>query len=176
MSMFAAVSPSPQWPSLRSGRGQMDIAISRALSVPDMTVRTSRVTCTDPRGTEHTIEISALAFGRAGPAYLPRRCLVRRSLAERRQPRRQDQPAGRRAPGPYQGFHQLVGSAGKSPAEMAKYRLLSANEENGNYFVTAFMGFSAPTGDDGNSNSKLPKLLPPAIVGLKSRLRDILSK
>jgi len=35
---------------------------------------------------------------------------------------------------------------------LIKYRLLSANEENGNYIVTAFMGFSAPTGDDGNSN------------------------
>jgi hypothetical protein len=36
-------------------------------------------------------------------------------------------------------------------AFLIKYRLLSANEENGNYIVTAFMGFSAPTGDDGNS-------------------------
>jgi hypothetical protein len=35
---------------------------------------------------------------------------------------------------------------------LIKYRLLSANEEKGNYIVTAFMGFSAPTGDDGNSN------------------------
>jgi hypothetical protein len=35
---------------------------------------------------------------------------------------------------------------------LVKYRLLSANEENGYYIVTAFMGFSAPTGDDGNSN------------------------
>jgi hypothetical protein len=34
---------------------------------------------------------------------------------------------------------------------LIKYRILSANEENGNYIVTAFMGFSAPTGDDGNS-------------------------
>jgi len=34
---------------------------------------------------------------------------------------------------------------------LVKYRLLYANEENGNYIVTAFMGFSAPTGDDGNS-------------------------
>src|SRR5271170_1902143 len=31
---------------------------------------------------------------------------------------------------------------------LIKYRLLSANEESGNYIVTAFMGFSAPTGDD----------------------------
>lgn len=35
---------------------------------------------------------------------------------------------------------------------LIKYRLLSANEENGNYIVTAFMGFSAPTGTAGNSN------------------------
>jgi len=35
---------------------------------------------------------------------------------------------------------------------LVKYRLLSANEENGNYIVTAFMGFSAPTGTAGNSN------------------------
>jgi len=34
---------------------------------------------------------------------------------------------------------------------LIKYRLLSANEETGNYIVTAFMGFSAPTGEDGNS-------------------------
>ena len=33
-----------------------------------------------------------------------------------------------------------------------KYRLFSRNEKNGDYIVTAFMGFSAPTGDDGNSN------------------------
>jgi len=35
---------------------------------------------------------------------------------------------------------------------LVKYRIVSANEENGNYILTAFMGFSAPTGDDGNSN------------------------
>jgi hypothetical protein len=34
---------------------------------------------------------------------------------------------------------------------LVKYRLLSANEENGNYILTAFMGFSAPTGTSGNS-------------------------
>jgi hypothetical protein len=34
---------------------------------------------------------------------------------------------------------------------LIKYRLLSANEEKGNYIVTAFLGISAPTGDDGNS-------------------------
>jgi hypothetical protein len=34
---------------------------------------------------------------------------------------------------------------------LIKYRLLSANEENGNYILTAFMGFTAPTGPVGNS-------------------------
>jgi hypothetical protein len=33
---------------------------------------------------------------------------------------------------------------------LIKYRLLSANEDNGNYILTAFMGFSAPTSVDGN--------------------------
>jgi len=35
---------------------------------------------------------------------------------------------------------------------LVKYRLLSANEENGNYIVTAFIGFSAPTGSQVNGN------------------------
>jgi len=35
---------------------------------------------------------------------------------------------------------------------LVKYRLLSANEDNGNYILTVFMGFSAPTGSDGNSS------------------------
>jgi hypothetical protein len=34
-----------------------------------------------------------------------------------------------------------------------KYRLLSANEESGNYIVTAFLGASFPTGYDGLTNS-----------------------
>jgi hypothetical protein len=34
---------------------------------------------------------------------------------------------------------------------LVKYRILSANEDSGNYLLTAFMGFSAPTGADGNS-------------------------
>lgn len=34
---------------------------------------------------------------------------------------------------------------------LVKYRLLSANEDNGNYIVTAFLGASAPTGDHDNS-------------------------
>ena len=35
---------------------------------------------------------------------------------------------------------------------LIKCRLLSSNAEHGNYIVTAFMGFSAPTGDNGNSS------------------------
>lgn len=35
---------------------------------------------------------------------------------------------------------------------LIKYRLFSGNAENGNYIVTAFMGFSAPTGNNGNSS------------------------
>jgi hypothetical protein len=34
---------------------------------------------------------------------------------------------------------------------LIKYRILSANEDSGNYILTAFMGFQVPTGDDGNS-------------------------
>jgi len=48
---------------------------------------------------------------------------------------------------------------------LVKYRLLSANEELGNYILTAFMGFSAPTGDDGNSNGHA--LFTPTIAGGK---------
>jgi hypothetical protein len=35
---------------------------------------------------------------------------------------------------------------------LIKYRLLAANEENGNYILTAFMGFSVPTGSNTNGN------------------------
>jgi hypothetical protein len=48
---------------------------------------------------------------------------------------------------------------------LIKYRILSANEESGNYILTAFMGFSAPTGDDGNSNGHA--IFTPTIAGGK---------
>lgn len=48
---------------------------------------------------------------------------------------------------------------------LIKYRLLSANKENGDYIVTAFMGFSVPTGDDGNSAGHA--LFTPTIAGGK---------
>ena len=35
---------------------------------------------------------------------------------------------------------------------LVKYRILSSNEENGNYILTAFMGFSVPTGSNVNGN------------------------
>ena len=56
--------------------------------------------------------------------------------------------------------HEFPGKKGKANrgtddfgdwTALVKYRLLSANEENGNYIVTAFMGFTAPTGPMGNS-------------------------
>lgn len=48
---------------------------------------------------------------------------------------------------------------------LVKYRLLSANKENGDYIVTAFAGFSAPTGDDGNSSGHFQ--FTPTIAGGK---------
>lgn len=48
---------------------------------------------------------------------------------------------------------------------LVKYRLLSANENEGNYILTAFMGFSAPTGDDGNSSRH--GIFTPTIAGGK---------
>ncbi len=48
---------------------------------------------------------------------------------------------------------------------LVKYRLLSANEKNGNYILTAFMGFSAPTGINGNSAGHA--LFTPTIAGGK---------
>jgi hypothetical protein len=48
---------------------------------------------------------------------------------------------------------------------LIKYRLLSANEEAGNYIVTAFMGFSAPTGTHGNSSGHA--LFTPTLAGGK---------
>lgn len=38
-------------------------------------------------------------------------------------------------------------------AFLVKYRLLSANEEHGNYILTAFLGWSLPTGDHKNGAS-----------------------
>jgi hypothetical protein len=48
---------------------------------------------------------------------------------------------------------------------LLKYRLLSANEENGNYILTAFLGFSAPTGDAANSSGHF--IFTPTLAGGK---------
>lgn len=47
-------------------------------------------------------------------------------------------------------------------AFLAKYRLLSANEEHGNYILTAFLGWSLPTGQF--SNGALHPVITPAIA------------
>ena len=50
----------------------------------------------------------------------------------------------------YQTTDQPRGASSRGWADetfLLKYRLLSANEENGNYIVTGFMGLSVPTGD-----------------------------
>jgi hypothetical protein len=56
--------------------------------------------------------------------------------------------------------HQFPGKAGRENrgtddfgdwTVLVKYRLLTANEEQGNYIVTAFVGFSAPTGTENNT-------------------------
>ena len=39
-------------------------------------------------------------------------------------------------------------------AFLVKYRLLSANEEHGNYILTAFLGWSLPTGDHKNGRPR----------------------
>ncbi len=64
--------------------------------------------------------------------------------------------------------------AGADGDLLLKYRLLSANEENGNHILTLFLGFSAPTGDAANSravilSSRQP--LRPAKAGATSTSR-----
>lgn len=48
---------------------------------------------------------------------------------------------------------------------LLKYRLLSANEENGNYILTAFMGATVPTGSFDNTSDRYT--FTPAIAGGK---------
>lgn len=48
---------------------------------------------------------------------------------------------------------------------VVKYRLLSANEEGGNYILTAFLGASLPTGT--NHNGALSAVVTPTIAGGK---------
>src|ERR1700691_3768648 len=46
---------------------------------------------------------------------------------------------------------------------LLKYRFLSANEENGNYILTGFLGFSVPTGSNVNGNGHF--LFTPTLAG-----------
>ena len=48
---------------------------------------------------------------------------------------------------------------------LVKYRFLSANEENGNYILTGFLGFSVPTGSNVNGNGHF--LFTPTLAGGK---------
>ena len=57
---------------------------------------------------------------------------------------------------PFEGF-------GDWPAVLIKQRLLSANEEQGNYIVTAFLSATAPTGDEPFTNNAW--LITPTIAG-----------
>ncbi len=47
---------------------------------------------------------------------------------------------------------------------LVRYRLLSVNEENGNYILTAFIGLSAPTGSQVNRNGHA--IFTPTIAGI----------
>jgi len=52
-------------------------------------------------------------------------------------------------------------------AFLVKYRLLSANEQHGNYILTAFLGWSMPTGD--HKNGALHAVVTPTIAYGKGR-------
>ena len=58
------------------------------------------------------------------------------------------------SPTPHDGFGDV--------AFLVKYRLLSANEEHGNYILTAFLGWSIPTGS--YSNGSLHAVLTPTLA------------
>jgi hypothetical protein len=70
---------------------------------------------------------------------------------------------GKRTPGTKKEVAESDGWADET--FLVKYRLLSANEEHGNYILTAFMGFSAPTGDSRNSSGH--GIFTPTIAGGK---------
>jgi hypothetical protein len=55
-----------------------------------------------------------------------------------------------------------VGDGFGDVAFLIKYRMLSANEEHGNYILTAFLGWSLPTGD--HKNGALDAIVTPTIA------------
>ncbi len=55
--------------------------------------------------------------------------------------------------GPSSTIKDHVSSAWQDESLLVKYRFLSANEENGNYILTGFLGASLPTGSDNSTFS-----------------------
>jgi hypothetical protein len=63
---------------------------------------------------------------------------------------------------PYIVHHSSAVDGLGDVAFLVKYRLLSANEEHGNYILTAFLGWSLPTGD--HKNGGLHAVITPTIA------------
>ena len=63
---------------------------------------------------------------------------------------------------PYIVHHSSAVDGLGDVAFLVKYRLLSANEEHGNYILTAFLGWSLPTGD--HKNGGLHSVITPTIA------------
>jgi hypothetical protein len=86
----------------------------------DVAVRTCRVTCTDPRGVEHTIQVSAQtlyeAVAQALRIFREDTWCQDLSLAERSQPRGQEPAVERRVR--IKDSTNWLDSAGKTPAGM----------------------------------------------------------
>ena len=64
---------------------------------------------------------------------------------------------------PYLAHHSATAADGFGDvAFLVKYRLLSQNEQHGNYILTAFLGWSLPTGD--HKNGALSAIVTPTIA------------
>jgi len=63
---------------------------------------------------------------------------------------------------PYMVHHSSAADGLGDAAFLVKYRLLSANQERGNYILTAFLGWSLPTGDP--KNGSLHAVITPTIA------------
>ncbi len=64
---------------------------------------------------------------------------------------------------PYRAdHHPAVRDGFGDVACLVKYRLLSKNEEHGNYMFAAFLGWSLPTGD--HKNGALDAIVTPTIA------------